>query len=47
MQKELKNRSSNSKQIIMNANHGTIITEKKNADMINREILSMAGNHKR
>lgn len=47
MQKELKNLSSNSKQIIMNANHGTIITEKKNADMINREILSMAGNHKR
>lgn len=46
MQKELKNLSSNSKHIIMNANHGSIITEKKNADIINKEIISMAENTK-
>lgn len=47
MQKELKNLSSNSKQIIMNANHGSIITEKKNADIINKEILTMAKKNKK
>ncbi|WP_312554384.1 alpha/beta hydrolase [Empedobacter brevis] len=42
MQKELKNLSTNSKQMIMDANHGTIITEKENADIINKEILLMS-----
>ncbi|WP_080779560.1 alpha/beta fold hydrolase [Chryseobacterium phocaeense] len=42
MQKELKELSSNGKQIIMDANHGSIITEKKNADIINKEINLLA-----
>ena len=47
MQKELKNLSLNSKQIIMSANHNSIITEKTNADIINREILFMLKNGKK
>lgn len=39
MQNELKNLSSNGKQMIMEASHGTIITKKENADIINKEIL--------
>ncbi|MDN3693338.1 alpha/beta hydrolase [Chryseobacterium tructae] len=39
MQKELKNLSSNGKQIVMDASHGSIITKKENADIINKEIL--------
>lgn len=42
MQKELKELSSNGKQIVMDANHGSIITEKKNADIINKEIILLA-----
>jgi len=42
MQKELKELSKNGKQFIINANHGSIITKKKNADMINKQILLMA-----
>ncbi|WP_123947382.1 hypothetical protein [Chryseobacterium pennae] len=42
MQKELKELSSNGKQMIMNASHGTIITKKENADAINKEILLLA-----
>lgn len=42
MQKELKNLSSNGKQMIMEADHGTIITKKENADLINKNILLMA-----
>lgn len=42
MQKELKELSSNGKQMIMNASHGTIITKKENADIINKEILLLA-----
>ncbi len=39
MQKELKNLSSNGKQMIMEASHSSIITKKENADIINKEIL--------
>ncbi|WP_232632322.1 alpha/beta fold hydrolase [Tenacibaculum maritimum] len=42
MQKELKELSTRGKQFIMDASHGTIITEKANADIINKEILLMA-----
>ena len=42
MQKELKNLSSNGKQIYIDANHGSIITKKENAQIINNEILLMA-----
>ncbi|KMQ66523.1 hypothetical protein ACM46_03045 [Chryseobacterium angstadtii] len=42
MQKELKELSSNGKQIIMNASHGTIITKKENANLINNEILLLS-----
>ncbi|MBL1221706.1 alpha/beta hydrolase [Chryseobacterium sp. L7] len=42
MQKELKELSSNGKQMIMNASHGTIITKKENADLINKEILLLS-----
>ena len=42
IQKELKELSSNGKQMIMDASHGTIITKKENADVINQEILSLA-----
>jgi len=41
MQKELKELSTNSKQYVMDANHGSIITKKENAEIINKEILSM------
>ncbi|UAB83516.1 alpha/beta hydrolase [Zunongwangia sp. SCSIO 43204] len=41
MQKELKELSTNSKQFVIEANHGTIITKKENAALINKEILSM------
>ncbi|WP_299104873.1 alpha/beta hydrolase [uncultured Tenacibaculum sp.] len=41
MQKELKELSSNSKQFVMDANHGSIITKKENADTIIKEILLM------
>ncbi|WP_250255110.1 alpha/beta hydrolase [Chryseobacterium sp. Marseille-Q3244] len=44
MQKELKELSSNGKQIIMNASHSTIITKKENADAINKEILLLSEN---
>jgi pimeloyl-ACP methyl ester carboxylesterase len=42
MQKELKELSTNGKQIIIESNHGSIITEKENAELINKEILLMA-----
>ncbi|MGE8555825.1 MAG: alpha/beta fold hydrolase [Chryseobacterium jejuense] len=42
MQKEIKELSSNGKQIIMNASHGSIITKKENADIINNEILLLS-----
>jgi uncharacterized protein YjeT (DUF2065 family) len=42
MQKELNSLSSNSKHVIMDANHGSIITKKENADRINKAIQSMA-----
>lgn len=42
MQKELKELSSNGKQMIMDASHGTIITKKENADIINKEILLLS-----
>ncbi|AZB11006.1 alpha/beta hydrolase [Chryseobacterium sp. G0162] len=44
MQKELKELSSNGKQMIMNASHSTIITKKENADAINKEILLLSEN---
>ena len=44
MQKELTELSSNGKQMIMDASHGTIITKKENADRINKEIISLAEN---
>ncbi|MHC6200561.1 alpha/beta fold hydrolase [Elizabethkingia miricola] len=44
MQKELKELSSNGKQIVLNASHGTIITKKENADIINKEILLLSEN---
>lgn len=42
MQKELKELSSNGKQTVMNASHGTIITKKENADLINKEIILLS-----
>lgn len=42
MQKELKELSTNGKQIVIESNHGSIITEKENAELINKEILLMA-----
>ncbi len=42
MQKELKELSTNGKQFIIEANHGSIITKKENAEKINKEILLMA-----
>lgn len=42
MQKELKELSTNGKQFVIDANHGTIITKKENAEIINKEILLMA-----
>lgn len=41
MQKELKELSTNGKQFLINANHGSIITQKENADIINKEIILM------
>lgn len=41
MQKELKELSANGKQFVMDANHGSIITEKENAEKIIKEILLM------
>ena len=42
MQKELKNLSTKGEQFYMDANHGSIITKKENAERINKEILLMA-----
>ncbi|CAL2082745.1 Protein containing alpha/beta hydrolase fold [Tenacibaculum dicentrarchi] len=42
MQKELKELSTNGKQFIIEGSHGTIITKKENAEIINKEILLMA-----
>lgn len=42
MQKELKELSTNGKQFILNGTHGTIITKKENAAIINKEILLMS-----
>jgi len=42
MQKELKELSTNGKQFVIDANHGSIITKKENAKKINNEILLMA-----
>jgi hypothetical protein len=42
MQKELKELSANGKQFYIDANHGSIITKKENAEIINTEILLMA-----
>lgn len=41
MQKELKELSSRGKQFYINANHGSILTEKKNSDIIIKELLTM------
>ncbi|MDE1206857.1 alpha/beta fold hydrolase [Tenacibaculum larymnensis] len=41
IQKELAKLSANSKQFVIESNHGTIITKKENADIINKEILLM------
>jgi hypothetical protein len=42
MQKELKNLSTQGKHIYMDANHGSVITKKENAEIVNKEILLMA-----
>ncbi|CAM4305998.1 alpha/beta hydrolase [Zobellia roscoffensis] len=42
LQKELKELSKNGKQFFIDANHGSIITKKENAEIINKEILLMA-----
>jgi len=42
MQKELKELSTKGKQFIIDANHGSIITQKENAEIINKEILLIA-----
>ena len=42
MQKELKELSTNGKQFDVEANHGTIITKKENAEIITKEILLLA-----
>lgn len=42
MQKELKELSTKGKQFYMDANHGSIITKKENAEIVNKEILLMA-----
>ncbi|CAZ96806.1 alpha/beta hydrolase [Zobellia galactanivorans] len=42
MQKELKELSTKGKQFYMDANHGSIITKKENAEIINKEILLIA-----
>ncbi len=42
MQKELKELSTNGKQFVIDGSHGSIITKKENAEIINKEILLMA-----
>lgn len=42
MQEELKELSTKGKQFYMDANHGSIITKKENAEIVNKEILLMA-----
>jgi hypothetical protein len=42
MQKELKNLSTNGKHFYMDANHGSIITKKENAEIVNKEIRLLA-----
>ena len=42
MQKEIKELSSKGNQFYIDANHGSIITKKENAEIINKEILLMA-----
>ena len=42
MQKELKNLSTYGKHFYMDANHGSIITKKENAEIISKEILLLA-----
>lgn len=42
MQKELKELSTNGRQFYIEGNHGTIITKKENAEIINKEILLLA-----
>ena len=42
MQKELKELSTKGKHFYIDANHGSIITKKENAEIINKEILLMA-----
>ncbi|TCI90946.1 alpha/beta fold hydrolase [Tenacibaculum sp. M341] len=41
MQKELKDLSTKGKHLYIDANHGSIITKKENAEIINKEILLM------
>lgn len=41
IQKELAELSTNSKQFVIESSHGTIITKKEYADIINKEILLM------
>lgn len=43
MQKELKERSTRGQQFIMDATHGTILTQKHNADFINDKLRTMVG----
>lgn len=42
MQKELKNLSTKGKHFYIDANHGSIITKKENAEVINKEIILMS-----
>jgi len=42
MQKELKELSTKGKQFYIDANHGSIITKKENAEIINKEILLLS-----
>ena len=42
MQQELKKLSTNGKQFDIDGNHGSIITKKENAKIINKEILLIA-----
>lgn len=42
MQKELKDLSTQGKQFYLDSNHGSIVTKKENAEIINKEILLMA-----
>jgi pimeloyl-ACP methyl ester carboxylesterase len=47
MQKELTELSTNGTQFIINGTHGTIITKKENAEIINKEILLMSKKSKK